>query len=71
MPYEGVAAAFWLLVADGEPHLRRTGYDVPAALATMRATGFPDFDELICESLVEPATAEAVARQIEDAATAA
>jgi predicted phosphodiesterase len=71
MPYEGAAAAFWLLVADGEPRLRRTDYDIPAALATMRVTGFPDFDELIRESLVEPVTAEAVARHFEDAATTA
>jgi predicted phosphodiesterase len=71
MPYEGVAGAFWLLVADGEPRLRRTDYDVAAAIAAMRATGFPDFDELIRESLVEPVTAEAVARHFEDAATTA
>jgi predicted phosphodiesterase len=71
MPYEGVAGAFWLLVADGEPRLRRTGYDVVAAIAAMRATGFPDFDDLIRESLVEPVTAEAVARHFEAAATAA
>jgi hypothetical protein len=37
----------------------------------MRVTGFPDFDELIRESLVEPVTAEAVARHFEDAATTA
>ena len=54
MPYEGVAGAFWLLVADGEPDRGGPGTTSPAALATMRATGFPDFEELICESLVEP-----------------
>jgi predicted phosphodiesterase len=70
MPYEGAAGAFWLLVADGEPRLRRTDYDVPGAVAALRASGFPDFDELIRESLVEPIAAEAVARHFEDRATA-
>jgi hypothetical protein len=69
MPYEGAAAAFWLLVADGEPDPRRTDYDVAAAIAAMRATGFPDFEELIRESLVEPVTAAAVAEHFENAAT--
>ena len=69
MPYQGAAAAYWLLVDDGEPQPRRTGYDVPAAVATMAASGFPDFEELIRESLVEPVTAEFVARHFENAAT--
>ena len=54
MPYEGRAGAFWLLVADGEPELRRTEYDVEAAEAALRASGFPDVDDLIRESLLEP-----------------
>jgi putative phosphoesterase len=65
LPYEGEAAAFWLLVSDGEPQLRRTSYDVAAALATMRTTGFPDVDELVRESLLEPADADEVARFLE------
>jgi predicted phosphodiesterase len=69
MPYEGAAAAFWLLVADGEPEPRRTDYDVAAAIAAMSATGFPDFEELILESLVEPVTAAWVAQHFENAAT--
>jgi diadenosine tetraphosphatase ApaH/serine/threonine PP2A family protein phosphatase len=69
MPYEGAAAAFWLLVDDGQPEPRRTDYDVAAAIAAMSATGFPDFEELILESLVEPVTAAAVAEHFEKAAT--
>jgi predicted phosphodiesterase len=69
MPYEGRAGAFWLLVAGGEPEPRRTDYDVPAAIAAMTATGYPDFEELIRESLVEPVTADAVAQHFESAAT--
>jgi predicted phosphodiesterase len=71
MPYEGDAGAFWLIVSDGEPEPQRTEYDIAAALAAMRATGFPGFDELIRESLVEPVTAEFVARHFEARATGA
>ena len=65
MPYEGRAGAFWLLVADGEPELRHTEYDVEAAGAALRASGFPDVDDLIRESLVEPVDAAFVARHFE------
>jgi predicted phosphodiesterase len=70
MPYEGERGAFWLLVADGEPEPRRTDYDVDAAVAALRASGFPDLDELIRESLLEPVQAEFVARHFERQATA-
>jgi putative phosphoesterase len=69
MPYEGEAAAFWLLL-DGEVHLRRTAYDIEAAAAEMRATGFPDIDEMMLrESLLEPTDSGEVARYFEDLAT--
>jgi predicted phosphodiesterase len=71
MPYEGSAAAFWLVVDGGEPRLRRTDYDVPAALETLRAAGYPDIDEMVRESLVEPVSSLEVARFFEDRATAA
>ena len=54
MPYEGDAAAFWLLLGP-DAELRRTDYDIPAAAEVMRATGMPDVDEVILrESLLEP-----------------
>ena len=68
MPYEGRAGAFWLLVADGEPELRHTAYDVEAAGVVLRASGFPDVDDLIRESLVEPVEAAFVARHFEERA---
>jgi putative phosphoesterase len=69
LPYEGRAGAFWLLVSDGEPEPRRSDYDVPAAIAALAASGYPDVEELVRESLVEPITADAVARHFEGAAT--
>ena len=68
MPYEGERGAFWLLVADGEPALRRTDYDVDAAVPVLRASGFPDVDDLIRESLLEPVQADFVARHFEERA---
>jgi len=55
MPYEGDAAAFWLLLGP-DAELRRTAYDVDAAATALRATGMPDVDEVMLrESLLEPA----------------
>jgi putative phosphoesterase len=65
MPYDGRAGAFWLLVEDGEPELRRTDVDVDAMAATLRASGFPDVEGVIKESFVEPVAAETVARFFE------
>jgi predicted phosphodiesterase len=69
MPYQGAAAAFWLLLGP-DVDLRRTDYDVEAALDAMRATGAPGIDEQVHESLVDPMDAEAVARMFEDRAAA-
>jgi putative phosphoesterase len=68
MPYQGDGAAFWLLVADGEHELRRTDVDVDAVGATIRASGYPDAEDLVTESFVEPVEAAYVARLFEDRA---
>jgi hypothetical protein len=68
MPYQGDGAAFWLLVEDGEPELRRTDVDVDAVAATIRASGYPDAEDLVNESFVEPVEAAYVARLFEDRA---
>jgi predicted phosphodiesterase len=68
MPYQGAAAAFWLLLGP-EAEMRRTDYDVDGALETLRATGAPDVDGVMLrESLVDPVTAGEVARYFEDLA---
>jgi diadenosine tetraphosphatase ApaH/serine/threonine PP2A family protein phosphatase len=68
MPYQGEAAAFWLLLGP-DVQLRRTAYDVDAALDAMRAGGAPGVDEMLRESLIDPVAAEDVARFFEDRAT--
>jgi putative phosphoesterase len=71
MPYQGDAAAFWLLVEDGEHELRRTDIDVDAVAAAIRASGYPDAENLIEMCLTEPVEAESVARLFEDRAQSA
>ena len=66
-PYEGDPDARWLMLHP-EPELRRTAYDVAAAVERLRATGFPDFDEGYKESLIEPADPDWVAEFFEQQA---
>jgi putative phosphoesterase len=61
LPYEGDAAAFWLLLVDGEPELRRTRYDIAAALETLRAVGLAELDESLDASLAKPVDADEIA----------
>jgi predicted phosphodiesterase len=68
MPYEGDAAAFWLLLGP-DAELRRTEYDVPAAVAVMRASGMPGVEKvLLQESLIEPADPDWVTNYFETGA---
>jgi putative phosphoesterase len=68
MPYQGDAAAFWLLVEDAEPEFRRTDLDVEAVAAAIRASGYPDAEDILESSFLEPVAAETVARLFEDRA---
>jgi hypothetical protein len=67
-PYEGRPGAFWLVVQDGVPDLRQTTYDLEAAAAELRATGAPDVEELLSDSLLDPVDAGAVTAVFESAA---
>lgn len=53
LPYEGRPGAYWLLLGGDVSH-RRSEYDVEAARARMAAAGFPDVDDLLRSSLLEP-----------------
>ncbi len=65
LPYEGRAGAFWMIVADGVPELRETGYDLEAAVAEMRASGLDGFDAQLERALLQPADPDAVAALLE------
>src|SRR5207248_873460 len=47
MPYEDQPGAYWALVADGEPILRRTAYDLEAAADRIRVGGWPEAEDWI------------------------
>lgn len=68
MPYEGRAGAFWAMLGPGV-ELRRTDYDVPAAIAELRAGGFDDIDEMFEESLFNPMNPDQVAQLFEQGVT--
>jgi putative phosphoesterase len=63
LPYEGVAAAFWLLLGP-DVELRRTDYDVPAAVERLTEGGGPAV-EYLKESLIEPTDPDEVAAYFE------
>ncbi|HXH87984.1 MAG TPA: metallophosphoesterase family protein [Gaiellaceae bacterium] len=53
MPYEGRQGAFWALVDGLVVHLRRTAYAYEAAAVSVRATSYPDAEQL-ATWLLEP-----------------
>ena len=69
MPYEGRQGAFWALLGP-DVELRRTEYDVDAALAAIRATGYPAVDEL-AGWLLEPPDSDEVSAFFEGHAAGA
>jgi diadenosine tetraphosphatase ApaH/serine/threonine PP2A family protein phosphatase len=65
IPYEGRPGAFWLIIDGGRPTMRETSYPIEPALEELRASGFPDVESLIRESLLEPIDPRAVAEYFE------
>ncbi len=68
-PYEGRAGAYWALLGP-DVELRVTGYDVAAACAQLRQTGYPGIDEALGEWLTEPLDPDEVAAIFERMADA-
>lgn len=64
LPYEGRPGAYWALLGP-DIELRRTHYDLDRALAELRADGFPDLDDMLAESLLDPADPDEVAQIFE------
>lgn len=67
-PYEGVAAGYWALLGP-DISLRRTDYDIDAAVRGFRRTGYPNVDEMLEESLIDPADPDEVAAFFEGLAS--
>jgi predicted phosphodiesterase len=67
-PYEGVAAGYWALLGP-DVSLRKTDYDVDAAVRCFRRTGYPDVDEMLKDSLLDPADPNEIAAFFEGLAS--
>ena len=67
-PYEGVAAGYWALLGP-DISLRRTDYDIDGAVRRFRRTGYPNVDEMLKESLIDPADPDEVAAFFEELAS--
>ena len=65
LPYEGRAGAFWMMLADGVPQFRETVYDLEAAVDALRAAGFPEYDDQLGASLLEPADPDWASAELE------
>jgi putative phosphoesterase len=52
-PYEAEPAAYWALLGE-DVELRRTAYDVEAAIAAILATGYPKADEAVAYVRPDP-----------------
>lgn len=67
MPYEGRPGAFWSLVDGQRVELRRTMYSVGAAVTAIRASGYPDAEQL-AGWLLEPPEADETSAYFESIA---
>jgi len=69
VPYEGKPGGYWALLGP-DVKLRRTEYDLGHAIDELRAGGFPDLDEMLKESLLEPVDPDEVSEFFERQALA-
>ena len=68
MPYQGKpVGAFWLLLGVGGVSLRRSDYDLDRTIRQIRATGYPESEDM-AEILLEPPNPERVAAFLEQRA---
>jgi putative phosphoesterase len=66
LPYQGDAAAFWLMLGP-EVEFRRTAYDTSKAVELFEAV--PELADSVLASLVEPISAQEIAEHFEQRAT--
>ena len=69
MPYEARPGAYWAVLGP-DVELRRTDYDLEAAAAAIRVSGFPDAGELADENVLTVPSAEEATQQFERMAQA-
>jgi putative phosphoesterase len=70
LPYEGEVAAFWALLVDGEPELRKTPVNQERVVEAYRQSDWPRAGEILHERIVRAATREEATRILEGRASA-
>jgi predicted phosphodiesterase len=70
LPYEGEIAAFWALLVDGEPELRKTQVDHERVVAAFRQSRWPRAAEMLDERIIRTATREEATKVLEGRARA-
>jgi putative phosphoesterase len=70
LPYEGEIAAFWALLVDGEPELRKTQLDAERVAEVFRLSRWPRASEMLQERILRPATREEATKVLEGRARA-
>jgi putative phosphoesterase len=70
LPYEGEIAAFWALLVDAEPKLRKTALDADRVADVFRRSGWPRAPEMLQERILRPATREEATKVLEGRASA-
>jgi putative phosphoesterase len=68
VPYEGRPGAFWMLIEEGTAIPRTTPYDLDAAVAELRRADYPDLDDQLDGSLLNPVDPDWVAAFFEHGA---
>jgi putative phosphoesterase len=65
MAYESEVAAFWTLLADGEPSFRKSPFDVERAVREIRASGWEPGEEYVVENLLQPQSRDEAIAELE------
>ncbi len=69
LPYEGFPGAYWALIG-ATVELRRTDYDVEAAVERIRSAGVDAVEETVVAALLDPPNRDAATAQFERMASA-
>ena len=70
LPYEGEVGAFWALLVDGEPHLRKTELDHERIVEVFRQSRWPRASEILRERVIRTVTREEATEVLEGRASA-
>jgi putative phosphoesterase len=70
LPYEGEIAAFWALLSDGKPELRKTQVDHERVVEAFRQSRWPRASEMLDERIIRTATREEASKVLEGRARA-